>query len=131
MTSSLVPTWMAGLLSFVSAFFYWLTNARNVDRGKGKAMTQKTLSLLWWSSYHLKWADHVFKVITTRTCRLNMKRHRFKMILITSLFVYYRVRWNVDRLGHLCQVSESVAGTPLLAWDLPRIKKYQCMHIQQ
>ena len=25
-------------------------------------MTQKTLGVLWWSSYHLKWADHVFKV---------------------------------------------------------------------
>ena len=31
-------------------------------RGKGKAMTQKTFSLLWWSRWHLGWADHVFKV---------------------------------------------------------------------
>jgi len=33
-------------------------------RGKGKAMTQKTVQVLWWSAIHLSWADHVFKVDT-------------------------------------------------------------------
>ena len=27
-----------------------------------QAMAQKTISLLWWASVHLSWADHVFKV---------------------------------------------------------------------
>ena len=26
-------------------------------------MTQKTFAMLWWSSLHLAWADHVFKVV--------------------------------------------------------------------
>merc|ERR1712032_1134999 len=33
-------------------------------RGKGMAMTQKTVALLSWSSWHLAWADHVLKVDT-------------------------------------------------------------------
>ena len=27
------------------------------------AMTQKTVALLLWSSWHLSWADHVLKVV--------------------------------------------------------------------
>ena len=31
-------------------------------RGKGMAMTMKTVGLLLWASMNLDWADHVFKV---------------------------------------------------------------------
>ena len=47
-------------------------------RGRGKAMTQKTFSLLWWSRWHLGWADHVFKVgvlIFFLRCILNAATH--------------------------------------------------------
>ena len=47
-----------------------------VGRGKGKAMTQKTVYLLWWSSFHLAYADHVLKVGWMRRC------HAFPIFLI-------------------------------------------------
>ena len=91
-------------------------------------MTQKTLSLLWWSSYHLKWADHVFKVINIGMSRLYLKRAEKSWM---HLWLYIFCLWpNADRHGHLYQVSESGAGAPLLRYDLTptwNIHRYNCI----
>ena len=56
---------MAGQSGVADRFFFiGMPPSLCFGRGKGKAMTQKTISLLWWASYHLSWADHVFKVVS-------------------------------------------------------------------
>ena len=92
-----------------------------VGRGKGKAMTQETIYLLWWSSLHLSYADHVLKVGWVRRC------HAFPMsflcrlnIVLLLLITHCHLSWAVLclRLLRVVQVPPTLCYVAILITHL-------------